>query len=428
MTAFRLNRSWVSRKGSSELEASFCQLSITVAGKNVSEFVDERRTHHEHLEIPAYFLAEWLAENWWPLLWEPRKSEDAPEDSDFVARHSILAAQHGFALPRVQFHPTGETILISAKPRAAPLAEVRFPNAATSSPVREDVERELRKFVEATVQRLGQAGISGTGLQESWALVTELNEEEQKFCRFSGALGLSPDEVGDSVAALLEKLLPVLGERLLMDLCLVSRPENFETLVQNAEAVRAALQTAPTADIAPLVSLPAPTDNYNLEAWQRGKRAVALLRNKFEIQDTDPHGAKRMFDRLGIDPNNGSKMPSSDPSLSGVIARHDSNVQFGLLQPLSVQRRFAAARGIFTAWAASVKDETRFLTSAVTRDQQANRAFAAELTAPIAFLRKNAKRSKLQQDQVFDLAAELEIGADVVSKQALNNGLQVVPI
>jgi hypothetical protein len=30
--------------------------------------------------------------------------------------------------------------------------------------------------------------------------------------------------------------------------------------------------------------------------------------------------------------------------------------------------------------------------------------------------------------QVFDLAAELEIGADVVSKQALNNGLQVVPM
>jgi hypothetical protein len=54
----------------------------------------------------------------------------------------------------------------------------------------------------------------------------------------------------------------------------------------------------------------------------------------------------------------------------------------------------------------------------VTRDQQANRAFAAELTAPVSFHRKHARRSKLTQDQVFDLAAELEIGADVVSKQA----------
>jgi hypothetical protein len=33
----------------------------------------------------------------------------------------------------------------------------------------------------------------------------------------------------------------------------------------------------------------------------------------------------------------------------------------------------------------------------------------------------------LSQEQVFDLATELQIGTDVVSKQALNNGLQVRP-
>jgi hypothetical protein len=428
MTDFRINRSWIARKGSSELEATFCHLSITVAGKNVSEFSDEHRTRHVQLELPAYFLSEWIAENWWPLLWEPRKSEDAPEEPDFVARHSILAAQHGFVLPRVQFHPTGKSILISAKPRAVSLADVRFPVGATSSPSRDDVERELHKFVDATVQRLDQAGISGTGLQESWALVTELDEDERKFCRFVGALGLSPDDASDSIATLLEKLLPIFGERLLMDLCLVSRPENFEAVAQSAEAIKAALQNAPMADITPLTALPPPADNYELEAWQRGKRAAAVLRNKFGVAEVDPHGAKQVFERLGIDPNNGSRTASVESSLSGIISRHESSVQLGLLQPLSVQRRFAAARGIFAAWAASEKDETRFLTSAVTRDQQANRAFAAELTAPIAFLRKNAKRSKLQQEQVFDLAAELEIGADVVSKQALNNGLQVVPI
>jgi len=120
MTAFRFNRSWLSRKGSSELEATFCQLSITVDDKNASEFSDDKNTRYEHLEIPAYYLAEWIAENWWPLLWEPRKSEDAPEEPDFVARHSILAAQHGFALPRIQFIPTGKSILVSAKPRFVP--------------------------------------------------------------------------------------------------------------------------------------------------------------------------------------------------------------------------------------------------------------------------------------------------------------------
>lgn len=427
MTAFHLNRSWLSRKASSELEATFCQLSITVDGKNVSAFSDEHRTRYEHLEIPAYFLAEWIADNWWPLLWEPRKSEDAPEDPDFVARHSILAAQHGFVLPRVQFIPTGKSIYVSAKPRAVPLAEVHFRDGATASPPREEVERELRKFVDATVQRLDQAGISGTGLQEGWALVNEVGEEEILFCRLAGALGLAPDEVSDQIAESLEKLLPILGERLLMDLCLVSRQDNFETIAQTAQTVHAGLDTAPDANIEPLLSVPVPADNFNLQAWHRGKRAAAQLRNKFGVSDTDPHGAARVFDRLNIDPTSGSKVISTEPPLSGVVARQGPAARFGFLQAVPVQRRFAAARGIFAAWTADA-NESRFLTSAVTRDQQANRAFAAELTAPIAFLRKNAKRSRLKQDQLFDLAAELEIGADVVSKQALNNGLQVVPI
>ena len=72
-----------------------------------------------HLAIPVYFLAEWIAENWWPLLWEPRKSEEVPDDAAFLARHSKLAAQHGFVLPRVIFVPTGRTIDISATGRTA---------------------------------------------------------------------------------------------------------------------------------------------------------------------------------------------------------------------------------------------------------------------------------------------------------------------
>jgi hypothetical protein len=414
-------------EGSPPVAASFCQLSITIDDKNVTAYLDEHRTLHEHLELPAYFLAEWIADNWWPLLWEPRKSEDAPDAQDFIARHCILAAQHGFALPRIHFNPTGRSILISARSRIAPLAEVRFRNSATASPPREEVERELRRFVEATVERLEQAQISGTGLHESWALVKEITEEEQLFCRLAGALGLTPDEVSDSIAALLDSLLPTMGERLLMDLCLVATPDNFEAMTQTADAVRGALSEAAPAHIEPLLSIPVPTDNFSVEAWHRGRRAAAILRSKFGVSDTDAHGAKLIFDRLGIDPNSGARVPANETHLSGVVARDGAEARLGLLQPISVQRRFAAARGVFAAWTAE-PTESRFLTSAVTRGQQANRAFAAELTAPIAFLRKNARRSKLQQNQVFDLAAELEIGGDVVSKQALNNGLQVVPI
>jgi hypothetical protein len=63
----------------------------------------------------------------------------------------------------------------------------------------------------------------------------------------------------------------------------------------------------------------------------------------------------------------------------------------------------------------------------VTRDQQANRAFAAELTAPLALIRLRAPKRRLTQNAVYDLAGDLKIGLDVVKNQALNNGIQVSP-
>src|SRR5262249_31839004 len=110
MSQFQILRSWLPKKGASELDATMAAIKILLAGKNITEFISDDDGRSDQLEIPTYFMAEWIAENWWPLLWEPRKSEDGADDPEFTARHSLLAAQHGFALPRLQFIPTGRTI------------------------------------------------------------------------------------------------------------------------------------------------------------------------------------------------------------------------------------------------------------------------------------------------------------------------------
>ncbi|MET4036836.1 MULTISPECIES: hypothetical protein [unclassified Bradyrhizobium] len=56
-----------------------------------------------------------------------------------------------------------------------------------------------------------------------------------------------------------------------------------------------------------------------------------------------------------------------------------------------------------------------------------NRAFAAEITAPRNLIRAKARRNRLSHDDVYDLAGDLQIGPDVVKKQALNNGIEVAP-
>jgi hypothetical protein len=425
MSAFIIKRAWLPRKGGSEAEVTMSRLQFFLGDKNVSEY---RGSHEDGdcLEIPAYFIAEWIAENWWPLLWEPRKSEDG-DDTDFLARHSLLTAQHGFALPKILIIPAGKAISITANARDVQFADIRFLKGASAWLPRRDVETELRRFVQAVATRLSECSTSGMGLQETWSLIEGTAEDEIQFCQFLGALGLSPYIPCKEVEDILDRVLPILGERLTMDLCLASTPQDIKATSQAAEVASAFAASAPESTLEPLATISVPSDNPSAPAWRRGVEAAKRIRSRLGIKDTDPNGATQFFERLNIDPNRVILNTGQVGNVVGAVAREDQTLRVALLQQTFNQRRFAAARAVYTALTSEQK-ERRLLTLALTRTQQANRAFAAELTAPVAYLRAHAKAgSKLPQELVYELAADLHIGADVVQKQAQNNGLKIVP-
>jgi hypothetical protein len=428
MSDFKISTVWSPAKGNSEADATLCNLTIEVGGHVVTEFVDlHRQTVSKHLEVPAYYLAEWVAENWWPLLWEPRKSEDDSDSPEFLARHSFLTAQHGFALPKVLIVALGRLLQVSSSARDVPLADVRFRRGGSASCVREDVEAELSAFVTSVLARLEAAGVRSTYLHDAWSVVKETDAEEAQFCKFVGALGRSPYEVDDATAALIERLLPTLGERLLMDLCLVSPAQTFPIIAEMAEKAAELTKYASLSTLSPLASLKLPHDNISVPAYRRGVNAAQRVKQRLGISETDPRGATRVFEALKIDTSAraGSTWTNDEIAITGAVVREETDMKVALLQPTESKRRFAAARAIFSGWSAELPNESRLLTSAVTRDQQANRAFAAELTAPRALIKKHAQRGRLSPSAIFELAADLQIGADVVSKQAVNNGVEV---
>jgi len=432
MSEFEISSAWLPQNGKTEAEATFGSLLIKVGGRIVTEFIDSRRTVSSQLEIPAYYLAEWIAENWWPLLWEPRKNEDDNEKDEkdtasFLARHSILTAQHGFALPKISMVALGKAIEIAAIARQVPLADVRFRNSGRAALQREEVEGVLRGFVARVVSRLDGANIRSTYLQDAWTQITETDEDEAQFCRLVGALGLSPYDIEDSIADLIERLQPVLGDRLLMDLCLASTPQSFPTVARLAEEAVLLTRNAGTSTLSPIETVPLPRDNLSVPAYRRGVTAAEFVRRRLGIKDTDPRGATKVFEALEVDTSVRGETRKNDEeiSITGAVLREESNMKVALLQATEVKRRFAGARAIFSAWSAENPNEGRLLTSAVTRDQQANRAFAAELTAPRSLLRSKASKGGLSRAAIFDLAESLVIGADVVAKHAANNGLRV---
>jgi hypothetical protein len=425
---FEIKYSWLSTKGDSEVDRSFCRLQIILGGKNVTQYSAEHEVGGEHLEIPSYFLAEWVAENWWALLWEPRKSEDVGDDADFLARHSFLTAQHGFALPRILVVPAGRSINVTALPRDVQFADVRFRNFSNVWLPRERVEAELAHFVNNVAVRLLEGRLSGTALHEAWQLITETSKDEALFCRFIGALGLSPYASNDEIEVTLDRALSTLGEELTMDLCLVSTPDNLAEATRAAEVANESSADVSEMSLEPLAKISPPAENYSMPAWRRGEEAAKRVRMALGVKDNDPRGAEVLFEKLKIDLSRRIEAPGQFGSIatpiSGLVTKEGESARIALLQQMQPQRRFSAARAAYAAWT-SVPKISRLITQAVTRDQQASRSFAAEITAPIAYLRSASRGGRLSHQQMFELAANLNIGLDVAKKHAQNKGLQI---
>jgi len=421
----KIQAEWPKRRPDAEdaLSATFCKLEITLNGENVSAYETEGGVEHDHLEIPAYYLAEWIAENWWPLLWEPRKSEEAKdEDPDFRFRHLISTAGHGFVLPHLNIEPAGESIHLYVTARTAQHTDARFRHIGDAQLQREHVEGALKDFVQGTVARLGS---KATPLGEAWSLVASTDEESGQFCRLMGALGLSPYEKHDSIERALDGASHVLSERQLLDLCLTAAPENIVRSAYVAAKMKQALSKGPEIDLSPLPATR--PDQLSLPAWKVGYGAAHALRQHLAIADTDIHGAQEIFAKVGVDPaakQENDLRGIESPIVVGGIERHRTVGKMVLGSESRRARSFAAARATYFFLTGGDGD-CRLITSSVTRDQQASRAFAAELLVPQSFVRTQADGGKLSWTKVNEIADLADVSPEVIKRQASNIGLQL---
>jgi hypothetical protein len=416
--------SWLRNNEAGGVDATFCNLRLHVGDNNVTAYRTHDREEEDHISMPAYYLAEWIAENWWPLLWEPRKAEDSATDREFLNRHNLMAAQQGFALPSVSLVSTGDNIDIYAAKRRIEHGDAMFLKGGTSILRRSAVEGELQKFVEATLAHL--KGVDDSPLQRSWALITETLEDTADFCRFMGALGLSPYESHPKVEEILDQASDVLTPKQLLELCQTSTLEHFATAAQVAVDVQGALRRMPEIDLSQLILIPRPADIVTIPAYRNGYEAAKKLRSQFQIGSKDVDGARKIFEALHIDfrPRTENFEERLDSPVVGATARHTSSGQMILVPKISAQRRFAAARAAYFFWTDS-PDEEHLITSATTRDQQASRAFAAELLIPRDYIRSEAAGGKIKMQKLADIAEREDVSRSLIKWQAENDGLTV---
>jgi hypothetical protein len=242
-----------------------------------------------------------------------------------------------------------------------------------------------------------------------------------------GALGLSPYEAHPQIERALDGASAVLDRKQLFDLCFTSSPDDFIRSAYVAGLMRKALEQANEIDLSRLASFAPPRDYVQYPAWRFGYQAARELRAKLSVGDKDLEGATAVFDKLQMDPMSSltSEFRGVESPLSGGIQRSENRGRMILIQDAKASRRFTAGRAAFFFWT-DQGSERRFITDAVTRDQQASRAFAAELLIPQAFLRDLADANKLRWEQVHEIAESAVVTPELIKHQAENSGLQLV--
>lgn len=403
------------------VEASFAKFSIVLNDLPVTAFHSDKGENGDELDIPLYHLAEWMAENWWALLYEPRKTEESGEDSRF--RHAFRSAGRGFVLPDIDIY-TVDSRLVQVKAAASrfDFARITLVNAEDATLDRKAVATELENFVDSVAERMSQMNFR-TNMQEVWQAFKSLDEEERYFCQLLGMTGLSPYEDNGSLEDVIERLASNFDKQIATDFCEAASADVFEAAASLLDRSFEDLDKATPLDISPLFAIDFLKDYDRGPPYQLGYEAAETVRRAFDIDPAEPQGSRRIFSRLGLDEvvQAEGRDDFGGAVFQGAVCRDDAKTRMTLLRRGFQSRRFDAARGCFLACCAK-REGPRLVTRARVRDQQASRAFAAELLAPAAFLRDRAGQGSLSTDRI---AEELDVSPLVIERQARNNGLSL---
>jgi hypothetical protein len=410
--------------GNPLLDASIARFDIKAGVTSLTSFLGDDGLTNSYLTIPAYYLVEWLAQNWWAFLHEPRKLDSTEAEAGFRSRHWLGMARHGFALPDAMFSPSGETIEIAARQCYLRFAKLSFTESATSI-VRTDVVRDqFSKFIEEILSRMTEKSVSSEA-HEAWKRIKDTSPEEESYCRLIGSMGLSPYISHPEIDQALDRISDSITEPVLEDLCEAATFSSFKRAAEFTGRISDTLANSDAIDIEPFVKLEKPRDDMR-HAYDWGYRAAEQARRAFGISGDDPNGRTEFFRKLGMEPKStadiGTAVSTVFP-IQAAVAREQDRMKLALSS--GTDKEFSAARASFLAWVSG--NSSRLVTTARTRQQRASRAFGAELLAPAAYLKKRLGRELDVSPFTLDkVSSDIGVASTIVRLQAQNNGYRIL--
>jgi hypothetical protein len=410
-----------------EVNMTMCRLLIKLNGNIVTRHSMDNGARGDRVEFPAYYLAEWFAKHWWAIFHEPEKSDSDYMNVGFRNRHWFGAARNGFALPDMWLLPTGDSLQIEASETSLPACRISFTESAEGHIRTISGKRAASAFIRDVIQHIDTSSARAeTALHEYWRLIEQTKPEEEAFCTLKGMLGLSPYDEHEDIERALDSIDGLMPFKIIQDICEASTPESFVPMTRIVgEAFSAMRESGYEVDLS---SFPARPGAADIAPWKWGKQAAAKLRERLGLSSLNRDSGEQFFTKINVDAEHTASLvkDSEVSEIDGAVERRESGVRIAVMRRRDMpQRRFASARAVFMAWGTDEQDTARLITHARTREQQASRAFAAELLAPIDFIRKAAGSGPISHFRINAIADELGVSPWVVAYQAQNHNVRV---
>lgn len=371
---------------------TWCALRIRGGRQIVSRMWDKARQEERSLiYLPAFPIAEWLVTNWWMLLNEPSPTPELPKSPavhrSWIKRHCLRAAESGLLLPALYLFNDGRGIRAEwqADERDA-LANMpgEFLESGSDHLDKAATEDALAEFVSEILRRVdGLCDERVNSLKEYWRAIRGADSEETNFCIAAGRMGLDPydpSQMRDDVASFLETAVTDPDVPITRDL---TEAAEADSVVEQWSWVQ---QSKATWKLGPMTKPPPiPAGGADSSPFQHGYRLAAKVRKAAGLDPSAPiPSIENLAEVISAGPFRAHDQNHIPGRNVHAVVGWTGNNEILLAGPRPMRadnQRFLDARGLYHALFACDQSE-RLVTRAFTWDQQASRAFAAELLAP----------------------------------------------
>ena len=417
-----------------ELRATWARLCMAVDGTPLTRVHDERsRTMRDAVYLPLYPLAEWLAEQWWPLWHEPPSfSAGRP---DYEQRHSTVHAREGYALPALHIEPAGSIVRVWWNPERLLCQQLEFPGQGEVWLETQLAKGAFSSLIDAVVGRLEAEGVVETRLQQDWSAIQTTDADEREFCECTGALGLDPYSLDEDRQHEIEEVGAALPGAIAAEFFRVARASS-EDLWEDADEATAAVARVESnaADLAPFRKLREEAATWHIPQgsapWEQGYSLARRLRSHLDLAGTALQSIDRIGEAIGATQSELSTVLSRfscrEVPFAALVGTNDRLSPAFVLRPgRQTSDSFHFSRALSEYLYPSGRGPA-LVTDANTEQQKRNRAFAAELLAPASELRARIRTPTVTWETAEELAEEFRVSAYVIAHQLVNHDVAKV--